>query len=148
MPRVRRCWRIGARLAGAAQTPRGALRDPPQGGIYLDAGPALRHDASVERSADQRSATRVDVALPCTLRRPVGRPIVARTLNIGTGGMLISSARPLTVDEPLDFDLANLDVPVSGRARVLRHERLDVYALRFERLAETMTSRLRRLAAS
>lgn len=99
----------------------------------------------VEQHAEHRLSTRVDVALPCTLRRPVGRPIVARTLNIGTGGMLVSSARPLTVDEPLDFDLSNLDVAVNGHARVLRHERLDIYALRFERLAQPMSSALRSL---
>ena len=99
-------------------------------------------------SADLRHAPRVDIALPCTLRRPVGRPIIARTLNVGAGGMLVSSARPLTVDEPLDFDLAAIDVQVSGQARVLRHQQLDVYALRFERLPAQMHKRLRALAGS
>ena len=97
-------------------------------------------------SAELRHAPRIDIALPCTLRRPVGRPIVARTLNVGTGGMLVSSARPLTVDEPLDFDLAALDIQVSGQARVLRHQQLDVYALRFERLPGPMEKRLKALA--
>lgn len=98
-------------------------------------------------NAELRHAPRAAVALPCTLRRPVGRPIVARTLNVGPGGMLVSSARPLTVDEPLDFDLASLDVQVSGQARVLRHQQLDVYALRFERLPVPMQKRLRALAS-
>ena len=72
--------------------------------------------------ADHRGAPRADIALPCTLRRPIGRPIVARTVNVGAGGMLVSTARPLTVDESLTFDLANLDMPVNGHARVLRAE--------------------------
>lgn len=99
------------------------------------------------KPTEQRRAARVEIALPCTLRRPIGRPIVAQTLNVGSGGMLVSSARPLTVDEPLDFDLANLDVPVRGHARVLRHQQLDVYALRFEGLPEPMTSCLQALAS-
>lgn len=95
---------------------------------------------------EHRRAARAEIALPCTLRRPIGTPIVAQTVNVGAGGMLVSSARPLTVDEPLDFDLANLDGPVHGHARVLRHEQLDIYALRFERLPDPMADRLQRLA--
>ena len=95
---------------------------------------------------DHRRAPRAEIALPCTLRRPIGSPIVAQTVNVGVGGMLVSTARPLTVDEPLSFDLANLDVPVNGHARVLRQQRHDVYALRFERLPDPLTNRLRQLA--
>ncbi len=98
------------------------------------------------QAADHRQAVRLEIALPCTLRRAVGRPIAARTLNVGAGGMLVSSDRPLTVDEPLDFDLANLDVAISGRARVLRHQQRDVYALRFERLPAPLADRLQALA--
>ena len=61
--------------------------------------------------------------------------------------MLVSSARPLAVDEPLDFDLSTHSVPVSGQARVLRHQQLDVYALRFERLPPPMEHQLKTLAA-
>jgi hypothetical protein len=100
------------------------------------------------RPEDQRLATRVDVALPCTLRRPIGRPIVARTVNVSSGGMLVSTARPLTIDEPLDFELASLDAPVRGHARVLRHEQLDIYALRFERLPPPMTRSLHALTSA
>ena len=96
---------------------------------------------------ETRRAPRAEIALPCTLRRPIGRPIVAQTVNVGAGGMLVSTARPLTVDEPLTFDLANLDIPVGGHARVLRQQRHDVYALRFEGLSEPLTNRLRELAA-
>lgn len=96
---------------------------------------------------EPRRSPRAEIALPCTLRRPIGRPIVAQTLNVGTGGMLVSTARPLTVDEPLTFDLANLDMPVAGHARVLRQQRHDVYALRFEGLADPARNRLRDLAA-
>ena len=102
----------------------------------------------VATPAELRRAPRADIALPCTLRRPVGRPIVARTLNVGAGGMLVSSSRPLTVDEPLDFDLATVGVLVSGQARVLRHQQLDVYALRFERLPPPIAGHLRALASA
>ena len=97
-------------------------------------------------SLDHRRAPRAEITLPCTLRRPIGRPIVAQTVNVGVGGMLVSTARPLTVDEPLSFDLANLDIPASGHARVLRQQRHDVYALRFEGLPAPLTNRLRELA--
>lgn len=100
----------------------------------------------MQQAGDNRHTPRAEIELPCTLRRPIGRPIVAQTLNVGAGGMLVSSARPLAIDEPLDFDLANLDVPVSGHARVLRHHKLDVYALRFERLPEPMVTCLQELA--
>jgi PilZ domain len=95
---------------------------------------------------ENRRAARAEITLPCTLRRPIGRPIVAQTVNVGGGGMLVSTARPLTVDEPLSFDLANLDVPVHGHARVLRQQRHDMYALRFEGLPPPLTNRLRELA--
>jgi PilZ domain len=91
---------------------------------------------------ENRRAPRAEITLPCTLRRP----IVAQTVNVGVGGMLVSTARPLTVDEPLSFDLANLDVPVHGHARVLRQQRHDIYALRFEGLSPPLTDRLRELA--
>ncbi len=99
-------------------------------------------------SAELRHEPRVEIALPCTLRRPVGRPIEARTVNVGASGMLVSSARPLTVDEPLDFALATPDVPVSGQARVLRHQQHDVYALCFERLPPPMAAQLGTLAGA
>ena len=102
----------------------------------------------MQQSAENRQTPRVEIELPCTLRRPIGRPIDAQTLNVGAGGMLISSARPLSIDEPLDFDLANLEVPVQGHARVLRHHQRDVYALRFERLPEQAASCLQELASA
>jgi c-di-GMP-binding flagellar brake protein YcgR len=76
----------------------------------------------------------VQIALPCTLRRPQGSPIAAQTLDLGAGGMLVRSGRPLAIDEEVDFDLTELEMPVSGHARVLRQQRHDVYALRFEGL--------------
>ncbi len=96
--------------------------------------------------ADKRRLPRAAIALPCTLRRTVGRPILAETVNVGAGGMLVASGRPLAIDEPLDFDLDELDIPVTGHARVLRHQQLDVYALAFEGLPDQMTSCLQALA--
>jgi hypothetical protein len=89
----------------------------------------------------------VDIALPCTLRRLKGSPIAAKTLNLGSGGMLVTTARPLAIDEQVDFDLADLEMPISGHARVLRQQLHDVYALCFERLPENVHSCLHALAA-
>jgi len=110
-------------------------------------GSPLRHDAPMVDPAEQRRAPRIDVALACTLQRTKGSPIAARTLNLGSGGMLVSSARPLAVDEELDFALADLDVPIAGHARVMRQQLHDVYALRFEGLPEAMVGHLHALAA-
>jgi PilZ domain len=92
---------------------------------------------------------RADLALPCVLRRRTGSAIDARTVNLGAGGMCIATRRPLATDEVLEFDL-RLDAAdsVDGRARVLRQEGHDAYALRFEVLPEPARERLRALASA
>jgi len=55
------------------------------------------------------------------------------TVEIGTGGMSVSTTRPLAIDEELGFDLPP---SVTGRARVLRDHGGHVYGLRFEQLPE------------
>jgi hypothetical protein len=96
--------------------------------------------------ARTRHAPRAHVSLPCTLRRRTGSPIPAQTVDVGPDGMRVASQRPLAIDETVDFDLPNLDMRVSGHARVLRQHRLNVYALRFEGLPEPMARRLHALA--
>ncbi len=91
-------------------------------------------------------APRAEIELSCTLRRHIGSPIPAQTLHVGPRGMRVRSPRPLTQDETVGFDLPNLDMRVSGRARVIRQERPHVYSLRFEGLPEPMTRRLHALA--
>jgi len=98
--------------------------------------------------SDKRRAPRVQITVPCALRRRRGSLIPCETLNLGPGGMLISSPRPLTIDESLDIDLADLDMRIVGPARVLRHQGSDEYALRFEGLAEPMVSHLHALTLS
>ena len=62
--------------------------------------------------------------------------------------MCVSCARPLAADEVLHFDLPlRDDVRLDGRARVLRQEGFNRYALRFEQLVEPALERLRALAA-
>ena len=97
-------------------------------------------------AAAEIRAPRAEIALACTLRRHIGSPIPAQTLNVGPRGMQIRSPRPLTADETVGFDLPNLDMRLCGRARVLREERPHVYALRFENLPEPMLRRLHALA--
>ncbi len=91
-------------------------------------------------------APRAQVALTCTLRRQIGSPIPAQTVDVGPRGMRIRSPRPLTADETVGFDLPGLDMRLNGRARVICEERPHVYALRFEGLPEPMIRRLHALA--
>src|SRR3954470_14086442 len=95
-------------------------------------------------SDDRRKAPRVEVALECTLRRRHGKPVECRTVDVGTGGMSVSSARPLAPDEVLEFDLPD---DLHGRARVLRQQAHQVYALRFERLLDPVRAALDELVA-
>jgi hypothetical protein len=91
-------------------------------------------------------APRAQIELACTLRRTIGSPIPAQTLDIGPRGMRIRSTRPLRPDETVRFDLPALDMRLSGRALVIAEERPHVYSLRFEGLPEPMTRRLHALA--
>ena len=81
-------------------------------------------------------APRAQITLPCTLRRTIGSPIPAQTLELGPRGMRIRSPRPLRPDETVGFDLPGLDMRLNGRARVICEERPGVYAMRFEGLPE------------
>lgn len=85
---------------------------------------------------DQRLSPRVTVALDVHLGRKVGNDVHAATCDLSTTGACITCARPLRVDEEVHFDLAlpsgeHLD----GMARILRQQRHDTYALRFEHLS-------------
>jgi hypothetical protein len=81
---------------------------------------------------DRRIAPRIRVEWPCSLRRRVGGPIAARTVDLGSVGMCVLTTRPLTEDEVLEFELTQQ--AISGKARVMRHEGHGTYALRFESL--------------
>jgi hypothetical protein len=96
----------------------------------------------------ERRAPKARIVMPCTLRRKVGSPITAQTLEIGPRGMLVRSQRPMSLDETIAFELPDLGMRVGGGARVLRVERANVYALRFEGLPEPMVRRLHALATS
>ena len=91
-------------------------------------------------------APRAQITLSCTLRRQIGSPIPAQTLDVGPRGMRVRSPRPLMTDETIGFDLPDLDMRVTGQARVICEERPHVYALRFEHLPEPMVRRLHALA--
>ena len=91
-------------------------------------------------------APKAEIRMACTLRRSIGSPISAQTLELGPRGMRVRTPRPLSPDETVLFDIADLDMRVNGQARVLRAERSNVYALRFEGLPEPMARRLHALA--
>jgi hypothetical protein len=101
---------------------------------------------SMTAGAVQIRAPRAQVVLECTLRRHIGSPIPATTLDVGPRGMRVRSPRPLRADETIGFDLPGLDMRLAGRALVIGEERPHVYALRFEGLPEPMIRRLHALA--
>lgn len=82
---------------------------------------------------EKRRSPRVRLEMECTLRRGTGSPIRGRTVDLGPGGMCVATARPLSTDEVLTFELPPR---INGRARVLRQQGYDSYAVRFESLAD------------
>jgi hypothetical protein len=92
---------------------------------------------------EQRQLPRARIELECTLRRRTGSPIAARTLDVGPGGMCVTTSRPLATDEVLTFELPPR---INGRARVLRQQGYELYAVRFEGLVEAAREELSRLA--
>jgi hypothetical protein len=86
------------------------------------------------------------IAVPCTLRRRIGAPIAAQTVEVGPAGMRVTSPRPLASDEEIEFDLPDHAMRISGRARVVRQQRMNVYVLRFENLPAPMERRLHALS--
>ena len=83
---------------------------------------------------EQRQSLRAPIDCPVTLLRRRGGPVGGRTEDVGPGGARIVVDRPLTIDEELAFELLLGDVHVDGRARVLRQQAANRYAVRFEQL--------------
>ena len=80
---------------------------------------------------------RTVVELPCTLARQRGNPVRAMTQDVGPGGMCVVTDRPLGMDEELVFDLEpSLPDHPHGRARVVRQQRTNCYALRFDHIVD------------
>ena len=102
-----------------------------------------------ETGAERRATPRVEVELDLQLARKVGRAVASRTVDISAGGARVVCARPLRIFEELQFDLSlGPDGRiVHGTARVLRQERHDVYALRFETVAADAAHELERFVA-
>jgi PilZ domain len=96
-----------------------------------------------------RSNPRTPLVCSCTLRRRHGSSIEGSTIDIGPGGMCLTTARPLAQDEVLHFDLP---LPsgdaVGGEARVLREQGYGIYALRFESLPDPAREALARHSRS
>ena len=98
-------------------------------------------------NSNRRSAPRAAVSLGVTLARRHGNPLTTQTVDVGLGGMRVTVQRPLTIDERLSFELAIDGTSVAGRARVMREEQHNVYALCFEELGDEATHMLLRLVA-
>ena len=90
----------------------------------------------------QRHSPRVPIDCPLTLLRRRGGPVGGHTEDLGPGGARIVVDRPLSIDEELDFDLILGAVHIDGRARVLRQQAANCYALRFESLDAAATELL------
>ena len=95
--------------------------------------------------SEQRAIPRAGVAVDLQLARKVGRPLRVRTLDLNHAGARVASARPLRVDEELHFDvdLPSRGLHLDGTARVLRQDRHNIYALRFEHLPPATVAELR-----
>jgi hypothetical protein len=96
---------------------------------------------------ERRRESRAEIAMACTLRRRIGSPISCRTVDVGIGGMSVSSGRPLAQDELLSFELGDGDASLTGQAIVLRQQAHEVYALRFQHLPEPARTALADLTA-
>jgi hypothetical protein len=83
---------------------------------------------------EQRHGPRARLDCPLTLLRRGGGPVDGHTEDVGPDGARIVVDRPLSIDEELNFDLIIGDAHVNGRARVLRQQASNRYALRFEYL--------------
>jgi hypothetical protein len=94
----------------------------------------------------RRRQPRAELRVACTLSRRKGGPISGQTLDVGPGGMRVSTNRPLAIDEVLHFDLPIEQDRLDGDARVVREHAPNVYALRFEHLAEAAVNRLQAIA--
>jgi PilZ domain len=94
--------------------------------------------------SERRLAGRVPVQVEVRLERKVGRAVSARTVDISPGGARVTSERPLRIDEELrfNFGLPVDGVAVGGVARVLRQDRHNLYALRFENVGSNDLARL------
>ena len=90
-------------------------------------------------TVEQRRSPRAPIDCPLTLLRRRGGPVGGHTEDVGPGGARVVVDRPLSVDEELGFDLVLGDVHVDGRARVLRQQAPNRYALRFEHLDAAAT---------
>lgn len=99
----------------------------------------------------RRATPRVAITLDLMLLRSKGKEVSGRTIDLSAGGMRVATDRPLAVDEVLRFDMG-LDGTqrrqLDGRARVLRMQGPNVYALRFEDLDETDRLLLTRMASN
>jgi c-di-GMP-binding flagellar brake protein YcgR len=96
-------------------------------------------------SSERRRTWRTEISLECTLHRRTGKMIEGRTVDIGPGGMGVTTNRPLSVDELLEFELPDRG-RINGRARVLREQAYRIYALRFEKLGDEARAEIAELA--
>ena len=95
--------------------------------------------------SEKRRSPRVRLEMDCTLHRRSGSPISGRTVDLGPGGMCVATTRPLSTDEVLEFELPPR---ISGKARVLRQQGYDSYAVRFEALADPAREALSALVSA
>ena len=83
---------------------------------------------------------RAQITVPCTIRRRIGAPVAAETVDVGPDGMRVRTTRPLAPDESVHFDLPNFDMRISGRAHVQ-------HVLDPARASTLMVNRLRQMPA-
>lgn len=141
-------WRVGHRAARLE----GILTGTAAGFALTPAGEA--------HTIQRRRFVRVSAEVPAALvavdpGQGAERRVVARTLNVSLGGMLLAGAPDLRVDEPLHFALELGGQTVAGTGRVVRGAPDGTRGVAFEglhgraerTLARYVTERQRSLAA-
>lgn len=141
-------WRVGHRAARLE----GILTADPLGFALTPAGEAH----TIQRRRFVRVSAEVPAALVAAGPEPgPQRRVVARTLNVSLGGMLLADAPDLRVDEALHFALELGGQTVAGTGRVVRGAPDGTRGVAFEglhgraerTLARFVTERQRSVAA-
>jgi hypothetical protein len=111
---------------GAAQR-RGMLFDGPDGTLRM-------HPDGAALQVQRRRFVRVPADLPTAVIAAADRRLLTRTLDLSVGGMLLSPADTLAIEETVRFALDLGEITVAGDARVVRGTSDGARALEFGEL--------------
>jgi c-di-GMP-binding flagellar brake protein YcgR len=95
-------------------------------GLVREAGPeadVLDFERRIEPALVQRRQyARADAVIPVRVWSDGGEELDAFTLNVSGGGLLLNGGEALSIGDVVWFELELGDVPLGGRARVVRED--------------------------